>query len=157
MGAGTDLVPKTLSPCAPQADFSAESGLFSGKLAFRHRLSVRLLAPAADEPYANLGAGSLKVIDAGDGYVGFQNGIYWDAASNHSRSAIRVLSSPDGERWRVRGPDPIIRPGRGWKRSHVYAMDVRRVGETWLMYFNARDGWFVGRERIGRAVGTRAG
>jgi hypothetical protein len=36
-------------------------------------------------------------------------------------------------------------------------MDVRPVQDNWLMYFNARDGWVLGRERIGRAMGWAAG
>jgi len=111
-----------------------------------------LLTPSADDPYANLGAGAMKVVKTEDGYIGFQNGIYWDETCNHSRSAIRLLASVDGIHWSPLQQDPIVRPGEGWKLSHVYALDVRQVEGVWVMYFNARDGWLLGRERIGRAV-----
>lgn len=116
-----------------------------------------ILAPSPADEYGNLGAGALKVVRASDGYLGFQNGIYWDDASGHSRSAIRLLTSADGLSWRPVPRVPILRPGQGWKRSHIYALDVRLVAGAWWVYFNARDGWVLGRERIGRAVGVQAG
>ena len=116
-----------------------------------------ILAPSTDDAYANLGAGAIKVMKTEDGYIGFQNGIYWDKTCNHSRSAIRMLAAADGIDWSPLQPYPIINPDRGWKHSHVYALDIRQVEGLWVMYFNARDGWLFGRERIGRAVGVPVG
>jgi hypothetical protein len=112
-----------------------------------------ILSPAADDPFANLGAGSMKVPAVDDGVVAFQNGIYWDPATRHSGSAVRLLGSVDGQDFRPLGP-PLLRPGAGWMRSHVYAVDVRRVDGELQLYFNARSGWhwLVGREAIGRAT-----
>jgi hypothetical protein len=112
-----------------------------------------LLSPDPDDPFANLGAGSLKVLAVEDGFVGFQNGIYWDARAGHSGSAVRLLSSRDGLGFAPAG-EPFLRPGSGWMRSHVYAVDVRRVGDALHLYFNARSGWhwLTGREAIGRAT-----
>jgi hypothetical protein len=108
-----------------------------------------LLSPRADDPHANLGAGALKVVVAADGFLGVQNGIYRDA-DGASRSAVRLLTSSDGLRFTVRG-EPFLRPDAGWKRSHVYAVDLCRVGDTVHLYFNARDDWHWtrGREAIG--------
>ena len=39
-----------------------------------------------------------------------------------------------------------------YEKALVYALDVRRVGDQYWMYFNARDGWFLGKERIGLAT-----
>jgi hypothetical protein len=119
-------------------------------------LPVPVLSPAPDDPYATLGAGSLKVLAAEDGFLGLQNGIYQDG-EGASRSAVRLLTSPDGLRFVVRGA-PFLSPGTGWKRSHVYAVDVRRVGQTLHLYFNARDGWHWtrGREAIGLATARLA-
>ena len=105
-----------------------------------------ILSPQADDPFANLGAGSMKVLPVDDGVVAFQNGIYWDAAA-------RLLGSTDGLAFAPLGP-PFLRPTRGWMRSHVYAVDVRRAGRELLLYFNARSAWhwLVGREAIGRAT-----
>ena len=111
-----------------------------------------VLTPEPDDPFANLGAGAIKVLRCSDGYVGFQNGIYWDRVSNHSGSAIRILESSNGKEWEVSG-DPILKPDRGWKKSHVYALDVRLTANGWRLYFNARSGWLVGRESIGLAYG----
>jgi len=43
-------------------------------------------------------------------------------------------------------------------RSHVYAVDVRRVGRELVLYFNARSAWhwLAGREAIGRATAELA-
>ncbi len=108
-----------------------------------------VLSPSAADRFANLGAGALKVWRAADGFLGLQNGIYRDAAGA-SRSAVRLLTSRDGLRFAVRG-QPFLRPGAGWMRSHVYAVDLCRVGDTLHLYFNARDGWHWtrGREAIG--------
>jgi hypothetical protein len=108
-----------------------------------------LLSPRADDPFANLGAGSLKVVVAADGFLGLQNGIYVDAAGA-SRSAVRMLASRDGIDFAVRG-EPFLRPDAGWKRSHVYAVDVRAADDVVHLYFNARNDWHWtrGREAIG--------
>jgi predicted GH43/DUF377 family glycosyl hydrolase len=111
-----------------------------------------ILSPKPDDTYANLGTGAIKVLRCSDGYVGFQNGIYWDRARNHSGSAIRLLESSDGINWEITGP-PVIKPDKGWKKSFVYALDVRLTQSGWRLYFNARSGWLFGLERIGLAYG----
>lgn len=112
-----------------------------------------VLKPSINDPYVNLGAGSIKVINLGGVYVGFQNGIYWDNKKSHSGSSIRMWSSDDGINWKLVSNIPIIEPGEGWKRSYVYANDVRITEKGWVMYFNARNGWFIGSEKIGQARG----
>ena len=110
-----------------------------------------ILSPAANDPYANLGAGAIKVRRAVDGFLGLQNGIYLDG-DGASRSAVRLLTSSDGLHFTVHGP-PFLSPGSGWKRSHVYAVDLHPVGPRLYLYFNARDNWHWtrGREAIGLA------
>lgn len=112
------------------------------------------LQPSAGDTYASMGAGAMKVLRAADGFVGFQNGIYWDPERTHTRSAIRLVASRDGLAWEIPAREPILRPGSGWKKGFVYALDVRRVGDSYYLYFNARDGWLTGRESIGLAVGA---
>ncbi len=114
-----------------------------------------IISPSIDDMYSNLGAGSMKVIKTDDGYVGFQNGIYWDYRKNHSGSAIRILASLNGYEWNLFRDEPIIKPDKGWKKTHVYALDVKRVGNKFYLYFNARNGWFFGKEHIGLAFGLR--
>jgi hypothetical protein len=108
-----------------------------------------ILSPSDDDPFANVGAGALKVVAAADGFLGLQNGIYRDA-DGASRSAVRLLTSRDGERFAVRG-EPFLRPDTGWKRSHVYAVDLCTGGDAFHLYFNARNDWHWtrGREAIG--------
>jgi len=104
----------------------------------------------------NLGAGSIKVIRMDDGWIGLQNRIYRDFGGR-SRSAIFMVHSGDGLSWHPVREEPLVAPGEGWTRSHVYACDCRyrQADGTWYLYFNARDGWTIadGTERIGRIVG----
>ncbi len=73
----------------------------------------------------------------------FENGIYWNDATAHSGSAILVLTSKDGFKWKEAAAEP--RSGRKAaveKKSHVYALDARAIDErTWHLYYNARDDW----------------
>jgi hypothetical protein len=112
-----------------------------------------VIDPADDPLPGVLGAGSVKVIRADDGFIGLQNKIYRDRTGT-SRSALFLLRSVDGERWESALPAPLLAPDEGWRCSHVYACDARfrEMESRWYLYYNARDGWHKarGRERIGR-------
>ena len=114
-----------------------------------------ILSPTPDVPWRNLGAGSLKVFAPENGrpWIGLNNGIYIDP-QGHSRSDIRLLESDDGLAWRPVFDEPIVEVEPGWKKALVYAMHVCEYGGKAYLYFNARDGWFWGVERIGLAIGT---
>ncbi|QQG41805.1 MAG: hypothetical protein HYV90_00630 [Candidatus Woesebacteria bacterium] len=43
----------------------------------------------------------------------------------------------------------FINPGRGFKKSFIYVCDGKKIGNKMFVYFNSRDGWFWGKERIG--------
>ncbi|MBZ0253956.1 MAG: glycosyl hydrolase family 43 [Candidatus Methylomirabilis sp.] len=112
-----------------------------------------LIGPSAADPELNLGAGSIKLLDGpvAGRWVAFNNTIYNDADGN-SRSAVRGVEQADGLAWEKACAAPVVAPeGDGWKRSFVYAFDVRPAGGALRMYYNARSGWFVGTERIGLA------
>lgn len=112
-----------------------------------------LISPSTSFEHLNLGAGSIKVKKVGNGYSGFINGIYKDA-QGRSRSAIKQLFSTDGIGWDDYDSDHIIKYSAGWKNALVYAFDVKEYnGKLWL-YYNARDGWFLGKERIGLATAS---
>lgn len=117
-----------------------------------------VIGPDSLDSWRNLGAGSIKVLEVENGFAGFLNGIYFDAARNHSGSAISVLKSTDGLQWEYLLPEPILRPGTGWRRSHVYACDVKFVEEKglWHLYYNARNDWHwtKGSECIGLLIGV---
>ena len=117
------------------------------------KLPTPIIWRSASDKWRNMGAGAIKVIrnPCGKGWLGFNNGIYRDEMGK-SRSAILLLASDDGNEWRYLLNEPIIAPTEGWKRALVYALDVRKCGDQWRLYYNARDGWFKGRERIGLAI-----
>ena len=117
-----------------------------------------VISPDKSDPWRNMGAGAIKVIpDPDRGMLwGLNNGIYRDEHGN-SRSCIMVIKSRDGVTWDTR-TDPILTPeSTGWKRALVYALDIRITSGQAYLYYNARDGWLRGVERIGLAVGRDPG
>jgi len=110
-----------------------------------------LISPRAEHPYLNFGAGSIKVISDGeDGWWVFNNGIYKDG-EGRSRSAIILLHTDDGVTFEQVVDKPIVAPEPGWKKAFVYAFDPVFYNDKWRLYYNARDGWLRGSERIGMA------
>jgi len=113
-----------------------------------------LIRPSSEEPFRNMGAGSMKLLSSqlNGLWIGFNNGIYQDLEGN-SRSAILVLSSHDGLTWDLLCPEPVIKPGdQSWKTAFVYAFDVKKIDHEYWMYYNARNGWLIGTERIGLCI-----
>jgi hypothetical protein len=138
-------------------------------------LESPIISPDTTNQHMNLGSGSAKVLKAGQKYVAFINGIFEASHSQkgqkYSSSGIKIFTSLDGINWDSPGSEFFLAPttsgmrgqeltfavtkrkNRGWKHAFIYACDVREYdGELW-MYFNARDGWFIGKERIGLIKG----
>jgi hypothetical protein len=113
----------------------------------------RILLPNNEISWRNLAAGGMRVYHLREKeiFVGFNNGIYIDR-DGRVRSAISILTSSDGLRWKDEPYNPVIVPTQGWKRALVYQLDVKRLGEELRLYYNARDGWRFSRERIGLAT-----
>lgn len=59
-------------------------------------LHDQIMEPSKFNRWCNIGCGSFKALKMDDGFIGFQNGIYWDYTINQSGSAILVYSSKDG-------------------------------------------------------------
>ena len=116
-----------------------------------------LITVNSDDPWCNLSCGSIKVLQCEDGFVGFENGIYWDEKKQQSGSAIIVLQSADGLKWERLIREPVLKPTSGWRRSHIYACDVKysQTRGKWYMYYNARNDWEVskGQENLGLLTG----
>lgn len=113
--------------------------------------SAPILSPDRDDPYLNLCSGCLKVCRLGDGYIGIQNGIF--EKDGKSASAILLLSSEDGLRFRFE--KTLVEPkyDGSWMGQFVYASHLVRCGDTLRLYFNARNvaNPLFGRECIGFA------
>jgi hypothetical protein len=130
----------------------AESKLLLGPYEKR---SEPIISPSPEISWRNLGAGSIKVFPPKGKvpWLALANGIYIDS-QGASRSDIRVLKSTDGLDWEPVSEAPIIAPEPGWKQALVYAMHLSEYDGRFYLYFNARDGWFKGVERIGVAIAT---
>ena len=107
-----------------------------------------ILLPDPSIAHRNLGSGALKVFGYEDGYIGLYNGIYQDQLGR-STSAISLLSSEDGIEWKEAEGNPIVYPTDGWKKAIVYQLDLVEWDGMLRMYFNARDEWRDGIEKIG--------
>ncbi|MHA1380783.1 MAG: glycosyl hydrolase family 43 [Candidatus Helarchaeota archaeon] len=116
------------------------------------KLEKPIIVPSKNK-YRNFGAGAIKVLflESENLWIGFNNGIYIDKYGR-TRSSILLMYSKDGIRWTDAFKHPIIRPTRGWKRSFVYQLDVRKVDKQYWLFYNARSGWFIGAEKIGLAT-----
>lgn len=112
------------------------------------RCKEPILAPDENLPYRNYGCGAIKVYAYQSGYLAFYNPIYLDNRGA-SRSHIRMLASDDGLQWEEAECNPIIVPDKGWKKAIVYQLDAVTYEDSIRMYFNARDDWQSGVERIG--------
>jgi hypothetical protein len=114
-----------------------------------------VIEPEDDDPWRNHGAGSLKLLDErGDGLlVALNNGIYV-GDDGVTGSAIRVLISSEGESFRDLCGEPALRPSlqEDWKQSFIYGFDTVRYEGVMRAWYNARDGWVPGVERIGMAT-----
>lgn len=110
-----------------------------------------ILSPNKSLPYRNHGCGAIKAYSYQSNYIAFYNPIYLDK-EGASRSQIRMLFSEDGLHWEEAECNPIVVPDRGWKKAIVYQLDVVTYHDTMRMYFNARDDWYNGIERIGCCI-----
>ena len=110
-----------------------------------------ILAPDKDDPFLNLCSGCLKVYRFRDCFIGVQNGIF--EKDGKSASAILLLSSEDGLRFRFEKTLVEPRYDGGWMGRFVYASHLVRTGDVLRLYFNARNtaNPLFGRERIGFA------
>ncbi|GHV69803.1 hypothetical protein FACS1894199_18980 [Bacteroidia bacterium] len=131
----------------PKYIFCAESDNPLGPF---KKLGEPILSPDVNLPYRNYGCGGFKVFGYGDGYVAFYNPIYIDS-NQKSRSEIRMLVSDDGLSWKEADGNPVITPNSSypWRSAIVYQLDVINHDDALWMYFNAREGWRGGIERIG--------
>lgn len=117
-----------------------------------------LLAPGPDDPYMNLGAGSVRVLQGQEGFAAFQCSAYWDDKLRRSRSALFVLTSQDGLKWKREPETPILMtPQRGWAAGYIKSCDVRfkESENCWYCYYSANAAIMPGlrRESIGLLLG----
>jgi hypothetical protein len=109
-----------------------------------------ILAPDSNLPFRNYGCGGFKAYGYKDGFVAFYNPIYIDDEKK-SRSEIRMLTSTDGLEWQEAKGNPIVKPDPSvpWRSAIIYQLDVVPWKDALWMFFNAREGWRGGAERIG--------
>ena len=107
-----------------------------------------ILSPAPELPHRSLGSGAIKVFGYGDEFIALYNGIHTDG-QDRSSSSISVLRSADGITWEEAPYNPIIQPDSGWRTALVYQLDLVSWEGELRIYYNARDDWRDGVEKIG--------
>ncbi|MDT4762628.1 hypothetical protein [Sphaerochaeta sp. PS] len=117
-----------------------------------------LLSPNADDPYRNMACGSIKVVQASDGYVGFECAMHWDKKRAKTTSSLLQLESPDGLVWKPSfRPVVLPTPQRGWASRYIVSCDLHFKEEEacWYCYYsaNTHSGFFPVRESIGLLLG----
>lgn len=110
-----------------------------------------ILGPDDSCPYRNLGSGGFKVFSCEKELIALYNPIYLDPEGK-VRSAIAVMASKDGVQWEDAPYNPIILPDQDWKRAIVYQLDLVKYQGELRLYYNARDDWRDGIERIGMST-----
>ena len=108
-----------------------------------------IISPSKAHKFRNFAAGAIKIVRINDTWIGFNNGIY--NHQHHTGSCILLLQSDDGITWNDIFERPILYPTTGWKSAFVYQCDIRKVGDQFWLYYNARNGWAIGSEGIGLA------
>ena len=68
-----------------------------------------------------------------------------------NRSRILEMKSSDGIEWKTKRI-LLNLEGNSWRRTFVYMMGFATYKKEKRMYYNARDGWLFGRERIGLSI-----
>lgn len=116
--------------------------------------SQPIIKPDNNVSWRNLGAGAVVVFPPQDSLLwqAFENGIYLDK-EGRSRSELRLLNSSDGIIWHEALDQPVLSPTEGWKKASVYRGTYCCYQSKHYFYYNARDGWLDGIERIGLAIG----
>ncbi|MFX1294963.1 MAG: family 43 glycosylhydrolase [Promethearchaeota archaeon] len=113
--------------------------------------SKPIISPSKNHKYRNVASGAMKVLKLADSWVGFNNGFYKDK-NDRNRSSILLLHSTDGLNWNDVFEKPIIFPTTGWKRAFIYQLGIKKIEGNYWLYYNARNRWIRGIEKIGLAV-----
>ncbi|MDY4889110.1 MAG: hypothetical protein SO135_05115 [Sphaerochaetaceae bacterium] len=99
-----------------------------------------LLAPVPDDPFMNLGVGSMRVLQGRTSFRAFQCSAFWDAEEGRSKTAMFILDSDDGLKWKRNSDKPVLFPPEsGWASGYIMACDVRyKASENcWYCYYSA--------------------
>ena len=99
-----------------------------------------LLEPMPDDPYRNLGCGSIKVVPGVDGLAAFQCGASWNPVDCKSVTSMVMLLSADGMDWHLSARPPVLVPAtEGWASRYIMSCDVRYKEDEacWYCYFSA--------------------
>ena len=99
-----------------------------------------LLSPQPDDPWSNLGCGSIRVIKYNDVLYGFQCPVFWDSENKRTSSSLILLKSTDGYSWERCGEGPILTPSNeGWTSKYIMGCDVHLKSDEkcWYCYYSA--------------------
>jgi hypothetical protein len=117
-----------------------------------------LLKPDANDKYRNMACGSIKVVQALDGFAAFECAMRWDKKEGKTSSILLQLESSDGIAWKSSFRAEILpTPEKGWADRYVVSCDAKYKADEqcWYCYYsaNSKKGIFPVRESIGLLLG----
>jgi hypothetical protein len=117
-----------------------------------------LLKPDANDKYRNMACGSIKVVQALDGFAAFECAMRWDKKEGKTSSILLQLESSDGIAWKSSFRAEILStPEKGWADRYVVSCDAKYKADEqcWYCYYsaNSKKGIFPVRESIGLLLG----
>ncbi len=97
-----------------------------------------VLAPDLESNTNNLAVGSCKIIPCSDGLATLSCSFFYDKTDNKSHSALFLLTSKNGDDWKVE-KKIMDTPSSGWASGYLSSADcVFKADEnTWYCYFSA--------------------
>lgn len=102
-----------------------------------------VLEPDGNDRWTNLATGTVRLILTENGFYAFQCGVFFDEEKKHSSSALHILHSGDGKKFKRITEKPIMVPAQeGWARGYITGCDVHYKEEEkcWYCYFSANTG-----------------
>lgn len=112
-----------------------------------------------DSEYRNLAVGAVHIIPCSDGFAAIECAYYFDQNKNKSTSAMLLLYSNDGIKWKL--SRAIQRPSEeGWASRYITSADLRykEDEDSWYCYYSA-NGYakFLGMRYVKEGLGLFLG
>ena len=101
-------------------------------------LPVPLMETEPDSEYRNLAVGSMRIVPCSDGFAALECAYFYDEKKNKSSSALLLLTSHDGLKWK---DEKVLQmtAETGWASRYISSADLRykENEDSWYCYYSA--------------------